>query len=75
MTEVLGAHTHLHVDVGGRRLIAAVPSGLLPTPGHDVTLSMDLRRLHLFAADGSPLLPHSHQAGTGADRRGPELET
>lgn len=59
LTEVLGAHTHLQVEFGGRRLIAALPSGSLPARGQDVALSMDLRRLHLFAADGQPLLTHT----------------
>jgi ABC-type sugar transport system ATPase subunit len=54
LAEVLGATTHLHVEVEGRRLVAAVPSG--PAPGAVVGLSVDPQRLHLFAADGSSLL-------------------
>ncbi len=54
--EVLGATTHLHVEVGGRRLIAAVPSGPSPPAAAAVTLSIDPRWLHFFAADGSSLL-------------------
>jgi ABC-type sugar transport system ATPase subunit len=60
LAEVLGATTHLHVEVGGRRLIAAVPSGPAPAPGAAVNLSSDPRRLHLFAADGSSLLLDSY---------------
>ncbi len=56
LAEVLGATTHLHVEVGGRRLIAAVPSGPAPAPGGTVNLSVDPRWLHFFAADGSSLL-------------------
>jgi ABC-type sugar transport system ATPase subunit len=56
LAEVLGATTHLHVEVGGRRLIAAVPSGPALEPGVAVSLSVEVRRLHLFAADGSSLL-------------------
>ncbi len=74
LTEVLGAHTHLHVEVGDRRLIAAVSSGSLPGPGQEVVLSMDPRRLHLFAADGSPLRPGSHEQNTDAQELGPEFE-
>ncbi|MDH3570726.1 MAG: TOBE domain-containing protein, partial [Gemmatimonadota bacterium] len=59
LAEVLGATTHLHVDVGGRPLIAAVPSGPAPAPGAAVALSVDPRWLHVFAADGSSLLPDS----------------
>jgi ABC-type sugar transport system ATPase subunit len=62
LAEVLGATTHLHVEVGGRRLIAAVPSGPAPAPGAAVNLSSDPHRLHLFAADGSSLLQDSHDA-------------
>jgi ABC-type sugar transport system ATPase subunit len=56
LAEVLGATTHLHVEVGDRRLIAAVPSGPTPAPGGAVSLSIDPRWLHFFAADGSSLL-------------------
>jgi ABC-type sugar transport system ATPase subunit len=56
LAEVLGATTHLHVEVDGLRLVAAVPSG--PAPGPAVNLSIDPLRTHLFAADGSSLLRH-----------------
>ena len=59
LAEVLGATTHLHVEVGSRRLIAAVPSGPSPAPAGAVSLSIDPRWLHFFAADGSSLLRHS----------------
>jgi ABC-type sugar transport system ATPase subunit len=62
LTEVLGATTHLHVEVEGRRLIAALPSGPASEPGAVPSLSLDQRRLHLFAADGSSLLLNSHDA-------------
>jgi ABC-type sugar transport system ATPase subunit len=58
--EVLGATTHLHVEVGGRRLIAAVPSGSPRAAGEALSLSIERRRLHFFAADGSSLLPNRH---------------
>ena len=60
LAEVLGATTHLHVEVGGRPLIAAVPSGPSPAPAGTVSLSIDPRWLHFFAADGSSLLLDSH---------------
>ena len=57
LAEVLGATTHLHVEVDGRRLTAAVPSGPAPPPPPAIIhLSIDTRRLHFFAADGSSLL-------------------
>ncbi len=62
LAEVLGATTHLHVEVEGQRLVAAVPSGPPPAPDATVNLSVDPRRLHLFAADGSSLLRDSHDA-------------
>jgi multiple sugar transport system ATP-binding protein len=62
LAEVLGATTHLHVDVGGRRLIAVVPSGPSPVPAAAVSLSIDRSRLHFFAADGSSLLLDGHNA-------------
>ncbi len=62
LAEVLGATTHLRVDMRGRRLIAAVPSGPSLAPGATVNLSIDTRQLHFFRADGSSLLPGSHTA-------------
>ncbi len=56
LAEVLGATTHLHVEMGGRRLIAAVPSGPAPPSEAVVNLTIDPVRLHFFAADGSSLL-------------------
>ncbi len=56
LAEVLGATTHLHLEAGGRRLIAAVPGGPVPPPDTPVNLTIDPRRLHFFAADGSSLL-------------------
>jgi ABC-type sugar transport system ATPase subunit len=60
LAEVLGATTHLHVEVGIRRVIAAVPSGPLPALGSTVNLSVGSGRLHFFKADGVslPLGPH-----------------
>ncbi len=60
LAEVLGATTHLHVEVGSQRLTAAVKSGPSPTPAADINLSIDPRRLHFFAADGSSLLADGH---------------
>jgi ABC-type sugar transport system ATPase subunit len=56
LAEVLGATTHLHVEVGDRRLIAAVPSESSGVEGDAISLSIDRRRLHFFGADGSSLL-------------------
>lgn len=61
LAEVLGATTHLHVEVGSRRLIAAVPSGRAPAPGAGVVLSIHQRGLHFFAGDGSSLQLGSHK--------------
>ena len=56
LAEILGATTHLHVEDGGRRLIAAVPSGPSLAPGAAISLSIDPRQVHFFASDGSSLL-------------------
>ncbi len=58
LAEVLGATTHLHVEVGGRRLIAAVPSRSPVEVDAAISLSIERRRLHFFTADGSSLLAH-----------------
>ncbi len=62
LAEVLGATTHLHVEVGGRRLIAAIPSGPSPAAGAPISLSIDTRQLHFFASDGSSLLLGSNNS-------------
>jgi ABC-type sugar transport system ATPase subunit len=60
MVETLGATKHLHVEVGGQVFIAVVPSGPSPAAGANVSLTVDPNRLYFFAADGSSLLPDSH---------------
>lgn len=56
LAEILGATMHLHVEVAGRRWIAAIPTRPPPEAGATVGLSVDPGRLHFFAADGSSLL-------------------
>jgi ABC-type sugar transport system ATPase subunit len=68
LAEVLGATTHLHVEVGDRRLIAVVASGVSGVEGEAISLSIDRRRLHFFGADGSSLLPDRNDPRT--DDRG-----
>jgi ABC-type sugar transport system ATPase subunit len=63
LAEVLGATTHLHIEAGGRRLIAVVPSGPPHAEGETLALSVERRRLHFFAADGSSLLSNRHDPG------------
>ncbi len=74
MAEILGATTHLHVEVGGRRLIAAVPSGSPRAEGEALTLSVERRRLHFFAADGSSLLLNGHDPRNDAPGPAPRFE-
>jgi ABC-type sugar transport system ATPase subunit len=74
LAEVLGATTHLHVDVGGRRLIAAVPSGSPRSEGEALTLSIQRQRLHFFSADGRSLLPNRHDPRGDAPGPAPRIE-
>ncbi len=74
LAEVLGATTHLHVEVDGRRLIAAVPSGSLPAESEALSLSIDRRRLHFFSADGTSLVANRHDAGGDAPGPAPRLD-
>ena len=73
LAEVLGATTHLHVEVGDRRLIAAVPSESSGAEGEPISLSIDRRRLHFFGADGSSLLPSRQDPGNDDPGPAPEL--
>ncbi|MEN8184190.1 MAG: sn-glycerol-3-phosphate ABC transporter ATP-binding protein UgpC [Myxococcota bacterium] len=75
LAEVLGATTHLHVEVGGRRLIATVPSGSSQAESEPLTLSVERRRLHFFAADGSSLLPNHHDPGNDVPGSAPASNT
>jgi ABC-type sugar transport system ATPase subunit len=74
LAEILGATTHLHVDVGGRRLIAAVPSGPLRAEGEALSLSIERRRLHFFSADGTSLLPNRPAPRNDAPGAAPRFE-
>ncbi len=51
LAEVLGATTHLHVEVGSRRVTAVLSSGEPLQAGLPVHLSIDPHRAHLFGAD------------------------
>jgi multiple sugar transport system ATP-binding protein len=75
LAEVLGATTHLHVEVAGRRLIATIPSGLSQAEGEPLTLSVERRRLHFFAADGASLLPNRHDPRTDDPGSAPASNT
>ncbi len=52
LVERLGGSSHVHVDVGRHRLLAAVTDERVPTVGQAVDLVVPSLRIHLFAADG-----------------------
>ena len=53
LVELLGAHAHLHLDAGGRRLIAVVPGGKAPPKGSAVHVRLDPARAHRFDGAGT----------------------
>jgi ABC-type sugar transport system ATPase subunit len=55
LAERLGGTTHLHVDVGGQRIVAAVATDRDLEPDRPIELAYDPDRLHRFAADGTAL--------------------
>ena len=57
LVERLGGTTHLHVDVGTRRLVAVVTNDALPIVGDAITLRPRIERLHVFGQDGRALGP------------------
>ena len=52
LVERLGGTSHVHVDVGPHRLLAAVAGEPLPSVGDEVALRLRAERVHLFGADG-----------------------
>ena len=56
LVERLGGTSHVHVDAGPHRLMAAVSNESLPDVGDDITLHIRTERVHLFGADGRSLL-------------------
>jgi ABC-type sugar transport system ATPase subunit len=52
LAERLGGTTHLHVELGGRRIVAAVATDREIEPDRDVRLAYDPARVHVFGADG-----------------------
>ncbi|HEU5058079.1 MAG TPA: sn-glycerol-3-phosphate ABC transporter ATP-binding protein UgpC [Kofleriaceae bacterium] len=55
LVERLGGATHLHVEVAGRRLVAAVSTDVDAVTDQPCTLAVDMRHVHFFAADGDAL--------------------
>ena len=50
MVEALGADTLLHLDVGGRNIIARVPQGVTPAIGSTLHVRANPDRVYLFDA-------------------------
>ena len=55
LVERLGGSSHVHVDVGPHRLVAAVQADALPGAGEPVALQVTAERMHLFDADGGAI--------------------
>ncbi|AHG93795.1 ABC transporter related protein (plasmid) [Gemmatirosa kalamazoonensis] len=55
LVERLGGTSHVHVDVGPHRLVAALTGDALPDVGEAVTPRFSVDRVHLFGADGRAL--------------------
>jgi len=55
LVERPGGATHLHVDVAGQRVIAALAADHAALADEAVRLAVDMQRVHFFAADGETL--------------------
>ena len=55
LVERLGGTSHVHVDVGARRLVAVVLNDPLPSVGETITLRARTDRVHVFGPDGRTL--------------------
>ncbi len=58
LVELLGGTSHVHLDVGPHRLMAAISVEQLPSVGDVIRLLLPSARLHAFDADGHALLNH-----------------
>jgi multiple sugar transport system ATP-binding protein len=48
VTEMLGSETLLHLDIDLNRLLAKVDPRTRARPGHDIQVTLDIDRLHIF---------------------------
>jgi multiple sugar transport system ATP-binding protein len=55
LVERLGGATHLHVEVSGQRIIAAIAADSPVETDQPVRLAVDMRRVHFFAPGGKAL--------------------
>ena len=53
LVERLGGTSHIHVDIGTHRIMAAVSNQILPDVGDRVGIVIPSGRVHLFANDGT----------------------
>jgi multiple sugar transport system ATP-binding protein len=63
LVERLGGTSHVHLDVGPHRLLAAASSDPLPDVGECMTIRVRTDRVHLFGADGRALRSGDPHAG------------
>lgn len=56
LIERLGGTSHVHLDVGPHRLMAAVSNDSLPSIGDAITVHVPAERVHLFGKEGRTLL-------------------
>ncbi len=56
VVEALGADTLLHLDVGGRSVIARLPHGVMPTVGSVLQVRANQERVYLFDAESGARL-------------------
>ena len=55
LVERLGGSSHIHIDAGPHRLLAAVSEERLPAVGDTISVLVPTDRIHLFAEDGGLL--------------------
>ncbi len=56
VAEPLGSETYLHMDISGVKFMSKSEGKQLYTPGETVSLSMNLKELHLFDADSTQVI-------------------
>ncbi|GMA50263.1 ABC transporter ATP-binding protein [Alicyclobacillus contaminans] len=61
VVEHMGSELYLHVNVGGQTVVARVNARFDVRPGTNLSLALDLNKIHVFDAETEAAIPHPTQ--------------